>query len=186
MPSNNNKRRVARLSSLVLFFGVLSSPTLPLLAETAPSVTVRTVRTVSSDDIYTLHHAVIPGILFSDKGTQLFNDLFTGKTKAFLDIIEPALGKNYVTDMKIVPEHHQDFDLVLISFPTPEREELCYQAALVKKGEVLRYITLEKGSANIMASFCEWTADHTHHDYGTRKAVDGKTFRNDLLTLLKN
>jgi hypothetical protein len=182
MPSNNFMRRATRLSTFVLLCGVLSTPARTLLAETTPSVTVRTQ---SSDDIYTLHHAVIPGILFSDKGTQLFNDLFTGNTKPFLDIIEPALGKNYVSGMKIVPEHHQDFDIVLISFPAPETEPLCYQAALVKKGEILRYITLEKGNNGSKAFLCEWTADHTHHDYGARNAVDGKAFRNDLLTFLK-
>ncbi|NTU97188.1 MAG: hypothetical protein HGA62_05140 [Chlorobiaceae bacterium] len=139
--------------------------------------------------IYTLHHAVIPGILFSDKGAMFFGDLTSGNNAPFHQIVEGPLGKDYASGMKIIPEHYPDFDIVLISFPVPVEEPHNVHAALVKKNGTFRYITLEKGNdvgnLGTKTFMCEWSADHNHKNYGARKYDDLESFRKELLDFLK-
>ncbi|NTV98356.1 MAG: hypothetical protein HGA70_04260 [Chlorobiaceae bacterium] len=141
------------------------------------------------DLIYTFHHAVIPGILFSDKADMLFNDLTSGNTGPFLQIAEGPLGKTYASGIKIIPEHYAEFDIVLISFPSPVEEPNNFHAALVRKNGTFRYITLEKGNdignLGTKSFMCEWTADHNHKNYGPRKYDDLASFTKELLDFLK-
>lgn len=142
-----------------------------------------------NDLTYTLHHEIIPGILFSDKGTLFFNDLFTGKTGQFVNVVEEPLGKTYASGMKFKAEHRPDFDIVLISFPEPLAEPQNYHAALVRANGAFRYITLEKGNeignTGMKTFFCEWSAEHNHKNYGPRKYADLASFRNELPDFLK-
>jgi len=139
--------------------------------------------------IYTLDHAVIPGILFSDKGDMFFNDLTSGNTGPFLQIVEGPLGKAYASGIRIIAEHQNDFDIVVFSFPPPVEEPNNYQAALVRKKGTYRYITLERGNdvgnTGAKAFLCEWTADHTHKNYGPRTYDDLASFRKELAEFLK-
>jgi hypothetical protein len=141
------------------------------------------------DTIYALHHMIIPGILFSDTGSRFFNDLYTGNSAEFRRIVEEPLGKAYSAGLKIKAEHHPDFDLVLISFPEPVTEPLCRHAALVRKGDTYRYITLEEGNdiaRNGCKTFlCEWAADNTRKSYGPRKYDTLNEFKAELITFLK-
>jgi hypothetical protein len=141
------------------------------------------------DTVYALHHLIIPGILFSENGSRFFNDLFTGNNAEFLGIVEGPLGKAYASGMKIAADHRPDFDLVLISFPDPITEPLCRHAALVRKGDTFRYITLEEGNevdrTGTGTFFCEWTADHTHKNYGSRKYDTLGDFKAELIRFLK-
>ncbi|TLU81636.1 MAG: hypothetical protein FDX21_11210 [Chlorobium sp.] len=180
-----NKKRYTRIFLLLfLLCGGLLFATPSLLIAATPVTEKDEI-----SNIYTLHHAVLPGILFSNNGSLFFNDLFTGKTAPFLDIVEKPLGKSYASGIKIVPEHHPGFDLVLISFPEPIIEPLCVHAALVRKGSVFRYITLEKGNdigkTGTKTFFCEWSPEHTHKNYGARMYDVVSEFDKDIITFLK-
>jgi hypothetical protein len=158
----------------------------PLLNAAEPEATAAKQ---DAETLYALHHLVIPGILFSDNGARFFNDLFTGKTGPFLGIVEDPLGKTYASGLKIVPQHYQDFDLVMITFPGPITDPLCFHSALIKKGDTFRYFTLEKGTdiSNIGTEtfFCEWKQDRTHKNYGSKKYETSNEFRTDLIDFLK-
>jgi len=169
---------------LLLGCGAASIPSTVRAAEpvTAPA-------NQETETIYALHHMIIPGILFSETGSRFFNDLFTGNTTEFLRIVEGPLGKAYSTGLKITTDHRPDFDLVLISFPEPITEPLCRHAALVRKGDTYRYITLEEGNdiaKNGYKTFlCEWAADNTRKNYGPRKYNALNEFKAELITFLK-
>jgi hypothetical protein len=138
---------------------------------------------------YALHHEIIPGILFSDKGSFLFNDLFSGKTEPFKEMVEGPLGKAYASELKFSAEHGKKLDIVLVSFPTPSAEPQNHHAALVRINGNFRYLTLEKGNdagkTGMKTFFCEWSADHKHKNYGARNYDDLISFRKELLDFLK-
>jgi len=169
---------------LLLGSGTASIPSTAGAAE-QPAATAKQ----ETETTYALHHMIIPGILFSETGSRFFNDLFTGNTAEFLRIVEGPLGKAYSDGLKIKAEHRPDFDLVLISFPEPVTEPLCRHAALVRKGDTFRYITLEKGNdiagKGYRTFLCEWSADNTRKDYGPRKYDSLNDFKAELLTFLK-
>jgi hypothetical protein len=173
--------------SLMLFLGVgfCSAPFNAARAEEAGASAVKQEK----ETIYALHHMIIPGILFSENGSRVFNDLFTGYTAPFIGIVEGPLGKTYSSGIKIVPEHFKEFDIVMISFPAPVTEPLCTHAALVKTGSTFRYITLETGNDiagdGTRTFLCEWTAEHAHKNYGPRKYDTSKDFRAELSSFLK-
>lgn len=176
------------ISLLLVFISLLSVS--PASGEnTAAPRQEQASQTDRKELIYTLHHAVIPGILFSEKGTMFFDDLTSGNTAPFLQIVEEPLGKEYAVGMKIIPEHYSDFDIVLISFPMPVDEVHNFHAALVKKNGTFRYITLEKGNdagnLGTKTFMCEWSADHKHKNYGARNYDDLISFRKELLDFLK-
>ena len=151
--------------------------------------TVATAVKTDTETIYALHHMIIPGILFSENGSRFFNDLFTGNNAPFLGIVADPLGKSYADGIKIVPEHFPEFDIVFISFPGPIAEPLCVHSALVKKGDTFRYITLEQGNDvaknGSKTFFCEWSAEHTHKNYGPRTYDSMSEFRTELVSFLK-
>ncbi|NTU57414.1 MAG: hypothetical protein HGB00_00620 [Chlorobiaceae bacterium] len=184
MPGSRIIRNTLLLSVMLLpGCGAASFPATARAAEQASAPA-----TQESDTIYALHHMIIPGILFSDKGPSLFNDLFSGNSTPFRDIVEGPLGKKYASDIKITPVHLQEFDIVLLSFPEPLIEKLCIHAALIRKGETYRYVTLEKGgdvsSNGTKGFFCEWTAEYVHQNYGQREYTDVSEFRSELITFL--
>jgi len=177
--------------SLVLF--LLFFAISPLFLTNPATLHAETLEASASTDfnkkLYNLHHGLVPGILFSGNGALFFNDLFAGNTATFLKIVEESLGKTYADGIKIVPEHSADFDMVLMSFPEPLYEPLNLHAALVRKNGEFRYITLEKGNtiggSDAKSFFCEWTADHTHKNYGSRDYETLSAFRTELFTFLK-
>ncbi len=176
------------LIPVLLFFAIS-----PLFLPSQAVLRAANVEASSSTDfnkkLYNLHHGLIPGILFSGNGALFFNDLFAGNTVTFMKIVEESLGKTYADGIKIVPEHYADFDVVLMSFPEPLYEPLNYHAALVRKNGEFRYITLEKGNtiggSEVKSFLCEWTADHTHKNFGPREYEALSAFRTELLTFLK-
>jgi hypothetical protein len=141
------------------------------------------------DNLYTLHHQVIPGILFSDSGSAFFNDLFNGNTARFMSIVEKLSGKTYAAGMKVSAERHPEFDMVLISFPEPAEMPLLYHAALVRKEGAFRYLTLEKtvdfSKNGSRACLCDWTKEHVHRNYGPRSYDGLKPFREEVIAMLK-
>jgi len=141
------------------------------------------------EDIYTLQHQLLPGILFSDKGSLLFNDLFSGKTAPFIAMVQEPLGTRYTSGIGFSREHLDNSDVVLISFAPPFTEPNCLHAALVRQGDTFRYITLEFGNTvekvRSTAFLCEWTPDFRHINYGARNYDDLKSFRSELLTILR-
>ncbi|NTW52586.1 MAG: hypothetical protein HGB22_08360 [Chlorobiaceae bacterium] len=189
MIRNRLIRNIVMLS-VMFFTGYAASwePSTARAAETAAAPATVTAPT-ETETTYALQHMIIPGILFSENGSRFFNDLFTGNNAPFLEIVEGPLGKAYASGMKIVPEHFQEFDIVIISFPTPYPEPLCIHSALVKKGDTFRYITLESGNdttKNGTKTFlCEWSAEHVHKNFGPRKYVTAAEFRAELISLLK-
>ncbi len=183
---------------MLLFVGLLPLTAPPaLLGADSPAgtsaaskeATRPTAATPSTEDIYTFHHRVIPGVLFSDKGSLMFNDLFTGKTGPFIQMVQEPLGAAYSSGIRFATEHHTDYDIVLISFPAPFAEPNCFQAALVKTGNTFRYVTLEVGNdvagVKTVAFLCEWSSEFKHLNYGARNYNDLKTFRTELLSFLK-
>jgi hypothetical protein len=184
------KPGLIRSGMLLLLAGTLSLTLPSALGAAAPPASAAAASTTMTDDIYTLQHKVIPGILFSDKGTMLFEDLFSGRTEVFHSMVKGALGEAYDSGMKFKPEHHPDYDIVLISFPPPFAEPACFHSALVKSGNTFRYITLEAGNdigGTRTASFlCEWTPESAHRNYGPRSYKELDAFRSELLTFLKN
>ncbi len=175
--------------SFLLFLLTLSSMQESFGAQTAQPTAAQEKQPDRSELIYALHHEIIPGILFSDKGSLLFNDLFSGKTGPFIEMAEGPLGKAYASEMKFSAEHGKNLDIVLISFPTPSAEPQNYHAALVRMNGNFRYITLEKGNdtgnTGMKTFFCEWNAEHKHLNYGPRKYDDLASFRKELLDFLK-
>jgi hypothetical protein len=173
---------------LLFFITIITVPATRCTGAEQPSAT-QGKQPERNDLVYTLHHQIIPGILFSDKGTLFFNDLFTGKTGQFVKIVEEPLGKAYASGMKFKAEHRPDFDIVLISFPEPLAEPQNYHAALVRTNGAFRYITLEKGNdignTGMKTFLCEWSAEYNHKNYGPRKYTDLASFRNELPDFLK-
>ncbi|MCE1273801.1 MAG: hypothetical protein LWW75_04650 [Chlorobiales bacterium] len=188
MDCNSLKKVSIRISCLMLLASSLSlafvSPSSAAEPETASATAKPDI-----GDLYTLHHNIIPGILFSENGSRLFNDLFTGNTSQFLDMVESGVGKSYAATLKITHEHHTGFDIVIISFPEPFPEPLCRYAALVKSGNTFRYLTLEEGNdigqTGAKTFLCEWSAAHKHLNYGPRNYTDSGAFRSELLSMLK-
>lgn len=172
---------------LLLACSLSLTPAVSLRAAEPPAPAAAS--TALTEDIYTLHHKVIPGILFSDKGTLMFDDLFSGRTSTFISMVRGPLGETYASGMKFKSEHHPDYDIVLISFPPPNAEPNCFQAVLVKSDNAFRYITLEAGNeigGNKSVSFlCEWTPEFAHRNYGPRSYKELDAFRSELLTFLK-
>jgi hypothetical protein len=184
--SRNRFNTIMLSASLFLGGGLLSMPSTATGEE--PSVSAIRIDSTTSQTIYTLHYAIIPGILFSATGSRFFNDLFTGNTAPFLEIVEGPLGKEYASGIKISPIHKSTCDLVLISFPQPQFQALCIQAALVKKDGKYRYITLEEpdksdinGTKTVVG---EWTSDNNHNIYGQRNYDDQESFLNEIDKLL--
>jgi hypothetical protein len=149
----------------------------------------QTAAKASAEDIYTLQHKVMPGILFSDKGALMFNDLSTGNSGPFLQMVQEPLGAEYASGIKFAHERHPDFDIVLVSFPAPYTEPGCFHAALVKSGNTFRYVTLESGGdlkgVKSISYLCEWTPEFKHRNYGARNYDDLSSFRAELLAFLK-
>lgn len=172
-------------------FLLASSLSLAFVSPSSAAEPVTASATAKPDigDIYTLHHNIIPGILFSENGSRLFNDLFTGNTSQFLGMVESGVGKSYAATLKITHEHQTGFDIVIISFPEPFSEPLCRHAALVKSGNTFRYLTLEEGNdienTGAKTFLCEWSEAHKHLNYGPRNYNDSGAFRSELLSMLK-
>ncbi|TLU83478.1 MAG: hypothetical protein FDX30_10630 [Chlorobium sp.] len=193
MNYSRSDRRNILLPLLLLFITMISfsTPFIVLAAQTQATQTQAPLPKAPDQKelIYALQHEIIPGILFSDKGTLFFNDLFSGNTGPFLQIIEEPLGYTYASGIKISPEHIDDTDLVLISFPVPADEPQVFHVFLVRKSGTFRYLALEKGNdvGNIgtKSFFCEWSADHNHKNYGSRKYEEATAFRKELLDFLK-
>jgi hypothetical protein len=172
--------------------GFLSTPKVSMAAKTASaaakqeSIARPSVANASNNDIYTLHHRVVPGILFSDKGSLMFNDLFSGNTGPFLAMTESALGRSYASGIKFTSEHRTDVDIVFISFPAPYDEPNCIHAALVKSAGTFRYIMLETGNKTGSATLlCEWLPQPRHVSYGEKNYRDLTSFRTELSDILK-
>ncbi|NTW83566.1 MAG: hypothetical protein HGB36_09410 [Chlorobiaceae bacterium] len=175
--------------ALLLLLSTISTMPASFGAQTAQPASAQEKQPDRNELIYALHHEIIPGILFSDKGSLLFNDLFSGKTGPFIEMVEGPLGKAYASEMKFSAEHGKNLDIVLISFPIPSAEPQNHHAALVRINGSFRYITLEKGNdagnTGMKAFFCEWNAEHKHLNYGPRKYDDLASFRKELLDFLK-
>ena len=143
----------------------------------------------AAEDIYTLQHRLLPGILFSEKGSLLFSDLFSEKTAPFIAMVQEPLGTPYTSGITFSRERLDNSELVLISFPEPYTEPNCRHVALVKSGNAFRYITLESGNTADKvknASFlCEWTSDFRHINYGQRNYDDLKSFSSELPAFLR-
>ncbi|NTU54061.1 MAG: hypothetical protein HGA97_10260 [Chlorobiaceae bacterium] len=180
----SSNRLTTILLSATLFLGsdLLSIPSTAISAE--PTSTVMKIDSSTNEMLYALHYAIIPGILFSETGSRFFNDLFTGNTAPFREIVEGPLGKEYASGMTFTSVHKNSYDLVLISFPQPRFEALSLHAALVKKDGKYRYITLEdfsdiakNGSKTILA---ELTADNSHKNLGAKNYDTKESFLNEL------
>lgn len=175
--------------ALLLFLSTIATMPASIGAQTAQPAASQEKLPDRSELIYALHHEIIPGILFSDKGSLLFNDLSSGKTGPFTEMVEGPLGKAYASEMKFSADRGKNLDIVLISFPAPSAEPQNYHAALVRINGNFRYITLEKGNdtanTGMKTFFCEWNAEHKHLNYGPRKYDDLESFRKELLDFLK-
>lgn len=184
---NKNRFSTLLLSAwLSLGGGLFSIPSKALGEE--PTATVMKIDSSTKEMLFALHYAIIPEILFSENGPRFFNDLYTGNTKPFRDIVEEPLGKEYATGITFTPVHKNGYDLVLISFPEPRFEALSIQAALVKMGGKYRFITLENFSDTAKSSsktvMGELTADNGHMNLGSKNYDDLNSFQNDLDKLL--
>jgi hypothetical protein len=184
--SNTRLNTIILSASLFLGGGLLSMPTAAMGEE--PSVSAIRIDSNTNQTIYTLQYAIIPGILFSENGPRFFNDLYTGNTKPFLDIVEGPLGKSYASGIKFTPIQKNGYDLVLLSFPEPRFQLLCVHAALIKQNGKYRYITLEEpeasGKNGTKAFMGEWTVDSQHKNYGPKKYDDTESFLNDVDKML--
>jgi len=173
-------------ASLLISGGAFSIPSSALGEE--PTASVIKLDSSTNDTLYALHFAIIPEILFSETGPRFFNDLFTGNTAPFREIVEGPLGKEYASGMTFAPIHKNGYDLVLISFPQPRLQALCIHAALVKKDGKYRYITLEefndpaKNGANTVLA--ELTSDNSHKNLGAKNYDSKESFLNDVDKLL--
>jgi len=198
MHTSTMNRTALLRTIMLLLVGALSltPPTALVGAESPAGKTAASVNApqptageLSAENIYTLQHKLMPGILFSDKGALMFNDLFTGNTGPFFQMTREPLGSAYASGIKFIPEHHPDFDIVLVSFPAPYTEPSCFHAALVKTGNTFRYVTLEVGNdvegVKSVSFLCEWTPEFKHLNYGSRRYDDLKSFRTELLSFLK-
>ena len=184
---NRNRFSTLLLSaSLFLSGGLFSIPSTTLGEESTANV--MKIDNSTRDTLFALHYAIIPEILFSENGPRFFNDLYTGNTAPFREIVEGPLGKEYASGMTFTPVHKNGYDLVLISFPQPRFEALSIHAAIVKKDGKYRYLTLENfsatatdGSKTIMD---EVTSENAHNNLGAKNYDDRISFQNDLDKLL--
>ncbi|NTV66962.1 MAG: hypothetical protein HGB06_04635 [Chlorobaculum sp.] len=184
---NRNRFSALMLSATLALGGSLLSIPATALGE-EPTASVIKLDSSTNETLYALHFAIIPEILFSETGPRFFNDLFTGNTAPFREIVEGPLGKEYASGMTFAPVHKNGYDLVLISFPQPRLQALCIHAALVKKDGKYRYITLEEfnapatnGANTVLA---ELTSDNAHKNLGAKNYDSKESFLIDVDKLL--
>lgn len=186
-PMDQKMRARSGVCRLALVAGML------MIAQPTPATAEPAAPTVTSasqfDLIYALHHKVIPGILFSDKGTLMFDDLFAGRTETFHTMVLSGMGSAYADGITISRDHQPAVDMVLISFPDPLVEPACFHAILVRQGSAFRYLTLESGGntggQGLITFLGEWTRDGKHMNYGPRAYRDMASFKNEVPALLQ-
>jgi hypothetical protein len=168
---------------LVAFLvGLAGCSTAPRFSD-APVVSQFTAEQEAS--LYSLHHQIIPNLLFNSDGlffVSLLNHDIDRLREAIAGIAGPAYAEG--VSLKV----SDDQRIVFISFPRPSSVPLCHHVALARIPGGFRYLTLEHTddpfSQGQVSFLCEWTPQPTHMNYGPRKYSSLQKFEKDVAEFL--
>ena len=139
---------------------------------------------------YFVEHVALPSAWF--KNTNIFDDNLQTQGKAMLSNFFVAAGKRvnlpdaeYSCDAETV-DLGNGYTGWLLTFPEPSVTTESKYSLLLRKGDELRFFAWEYDNFGDSVSWycCEWTAEHSHLNYGNTAEGSREAFLKRVKTIL--